>query len=187
MSRPVRGPKAPAGPVNSVGNTASLREQVSEVATAKGSREAGVQVRSMRTGDGSLRGTAGARTNSAMQSSAMASRIDAAGGALAVSTGTEQDALLSGETAPGGMGKAAAVEIVGAGAVGAVHELMAPSIARSPLNAAYVHGQLAREGAAHVRPRVASLHELESAAHVQPCLDLSIGHDGAACVHSSCE
>ncbi|KAL5756141.1 hypothetical protein ACOSQ2_020887 [Xanthoceras sorbifolium] len=168
MSRPARGTTATAGPVNPVGNTASLREQTLEAATATGSRAVGVQVRLMRAGDGSLRDTAGSRTNSAMQIPAMASRVVAAGGAHA---------------APMGAGKGGAVEIVGAVAAGAVHELMAPSVARSSHNVAHVHGQLAREGAANVYPRVAPFHELESAAHVQPCLDLSIGHDSAACVN----
>ncbi|KAL5783407.1 hypothetical protein ACOSP7_008436 [Xanthoceras sorbifolium] len=87
MSRPARGTTATAGPVNPVGNTASLREQTLEAAMATGSRAVGVQVRSMRAGDGSLRDTAGSRTNSAMQIPAMASRVVAAGGAHAAPMG----------------------------------------------------------------------------------------------------
>ncbi|KAL5793151.1 hypothetical protein ACOSP7_001745 [Xanthoceras sorbifolium] len=105
MSRPARGPRVPAGPVNSVGNTGqrtnsdgeqgdtagartnSAMQTGLEAATTMSLSQGGQQVHAMGTGEAAMRATAGGERDSNLHDPAVACRAAATGDVPAASAG----------------------------------------------------------------------------------------------------
>ncbi|KAL5780466.1 hypothetical protein ACOSQ2_011203 [Xanthoceras sorbifolium] len=144
MYRPARGPRAPAGPVNSVGNTGQRTNSDGEQGDTAGARtnsamqtgleagttmslsQEGQQVHAMGTGEAATRAPAGGERDSNLHDPAVACRAAATGDVPAASAGVVP--AVSAMGAEKGVG--AAGETVGNGAAGSVREDAVHRVAR---------------------------------------------------------